>query len=133
MNVATLEVHRIALTGHCYRMLGSASEADDAVQETMVRAWKSLDKFEERAAVSTWLYRMVHASFSATFASSAHNLKGAEQTLITEETSAFCGHSRNLVMHDRCACWLTALAKHNIMSFRYGGVQPGGVEMGFHA
>ncbi len=58
MNVATLEVHRVALTGHCYRMLGSASEADDAVQETMVRAWKALDKFEERAAVSTWLYRI---------------------------------------------------------------------------
>jgi RNA polymerase sigma-70 factor (ECF subfamily) len=56
--VRSLEEHRAALTGHCYRMLGSAAEADDAVQETMVRAWRSLDQFEGRASLRTWLYRI---------------------------------------------------------------------------
>jgi RNA polymerase sigma-70 factor (ECF subfamily) len=53
-----LEPHRSALTGHCYRMLGSAVEADDAVQETMLRAWKGYERFDGRSAVSTWLYRI---------------------------------------------------------------------------
>lgn len=57
-NVGDLETHRRALTGHCYRMLGSVVEADDAVQETMVRAWKSLERFEGRSSVRTWLYRI---------------------------------------------------------------------------
>jgi RNA polymerase sigma-70 factor (ECF subfamily) len=53
-----LEEHRRALTGYCYRMLGSAFEAEDAVQETMLRAWRSLDRFEGRAALKSWLYRI---------------------------------------------------------------------------
>src|SRR5258708_21178233 len=55
---AQLEQHRMALTGHCYGMMGSAVDADDAVQETMVRAWRSLDRFDGRAAPCTWLYRI---------------------------------------------------------------------------
>ncbi|MFF1379935.1 sigma-70 family RNA polymerase sigma factor [Streptomyces sp. NPDC058308] len=54
----TLEKHRVELTGYCYRMLGSAFEAEDAVQDTMVRAWRSFEKFEGRSSVRSWLYRI---------------------------------------------------------------------------
>ncbi len=53
-----LEEHRRPLTGYCYRMLGSSFEAEDAVQETMLRAWRSIDRFEGRAALKSWLYRI---------------------------------------------------------------------------
>ncbi|MFF4748692.1 sigma-70 family RNA polymerase sigma factor [Streptomyces sp. NPDC002514] len=53
-----LEKHRIELTGYCYRMLGSSFEAEDAVQDTLVRAWRSYAKFEGRSSLRSWLYRI---------------------------------------------------------------------------
>src|SRR6058998_2796915 len=50
--------HRQALHVHCYRILGSLHDADDALQETMLRAWRGIDRFEPRAPVGAWLYRI---------------------------------------------------------------------------
>jgi RNA polymerase sigma-70 factor, ECF subfamily len=53
-----LEPHRAVLTGHCYRMLGSVVDAEDAVQETMIRAFRGLESFDGRSSMRTWLYRI---------------------------------------------------------------------------
>nr|WP_232792350.1 RNA polymerase subunit sigma-70 [Actinacidiphila yeochonensis] len=53
-----LEAHRTELTGYCHRMLGSVFEAEDAVQETMVRAWRAAEGFEGRSSLRSWLYRI---------------------------------------------------------------------------
>src|ERR1700751_101048 len=53
-----LEQYRRELTGYCYRMLGSGFETDDAVQETMLRAWRAADGFEGRSSIRSWVYRI---------------------------------------------------------------------------
>src|SRR5438270_5207233 len=53
-----LEHHRKELTGYCYRMLGSLFDAEDAVQETLLRAWRGSQQFEGRAPLRSWLYRI---------------------------------------------------------------------------
>jgi RNA polymerase sigma-70 factor, ECF subfamily len=55
---AQLEQYRSALTGHCYRMLGSVVDAEDAVQESLLRAWKGLAGFKDQSSLKTWLYRI---------------------------------------------------------------------------
>ncbi|MFF0479103.1 sigma-70 family RNA polymerase sigma factor [Streptomyces sp. NPDC004284] len=53
-----LEGYRAELTGYCYRMLGSYAEAEDAVQEALVRAWRNLGRFEGRSSLRSWVYRI---------------------------------------------------------------------------
>src|SRR5947207_8704961 len=55
---AQLEQHRVELTAYAYRMLGSPFEAEDAVQETFIRAWRAIDRFEGRAQLRSWLYKI---------------------------------------------------------------------------
>lgn len=56
-----LEFLRGPITAYCYRMLGASGETDDAVQETLIRAWRNLDRFEpSRSRLSTWVHRITH-------------------------------------------------------------------------
>src|SRR5215217_4970745 len=57
------EPHRRELQLHCYRILGSVQDAEDMVQETILAAWRSLEAFEGRASVRSWLYRIATNRF----------------------------------------------------------------------
>ena len=57
-----IEPHRRELRAYCYRMAGSLHDGDDLLQESLLRAWKNIDRFEGRAALRTWLYRVAHSA-----------------------------------------------------------------------
>jgi RNA polymerase sigma-70 factor (ECF subfamily) len=79
MTVA-LEEHRAALTGHCYRMLGSVVDAEDAVQEAYLKAWTSRDSFRGDASPRTWLYRIATNVCLDTIARSGRRLRPVDHT-----------------------------------------------------
>jgi RNA polymerase sigma-70 factor (ECF subfamily) len=76
---AQLEQHRTELTGHCYRMLGSPFDAEDAVQETMIRAWRGLERFDGRASLRTWLYRIATNVCIDSYSARARRIGPAEE------------------------------------------------------
>src|SRR5262245_48134456 len=79
VDVSDLEAHRAALTGHCYRMLGSAADAEDAAQETLVRAWRNFERFEGRASVRTWLHRIATNVCLDTLSDSSRRFRPIEE------------------------------------------------------
>src|SRR5579872_3088704 len=73
-----LEEHRPALIGHCYRMLGSVVDAEDAVQESLLRAWRGLADFNRHSSLKTWLYRIATNVCLDTLATGKRRLRPAD-------------------------------------------------------
>ncbi len=92
--IEQIEAHRPALTGHCYRMLGSAVDADDATQETIIRAWKNADQFDGRAALLTWLYRIATNVCIAELAHRRRRARPMEERPAGAPTDALVQHPR---------------------------------------
>jgi RNA polymerase sigma-70 factor (ECF subfamily) len=93
-DIEQIEAHRSALTGHCYRMLGSAVDADDATQETIIRAWKNADQFDGRAALLTWLYRIATNVCLAKLSDRKRRARPMEERSSGAPTDALVQHPR---------------------------------------
>jgi RNA polymerase sigma-70 factor, ECF subfamily len=93
-DIEQIEAHRPTLTGHCYRMLGSAVDADDATQETIIRAWKNADKFDGRAALLTWLYRIATNVCIAELSHRRRRARPIEERPAGAPTDALVQHPR---------------------------------------
>lgn len=85
---ALVEPHRRGVLAHCYRMCGSLQEAEELVQEAMLRAWRGLETFEERASVKTWLYRIAtNATLDALQSAKRRTLPSAEGAPTAPDTT----------------------------------------------
>ncbi|MEA2479593.1 MAG: hypothetical protein QOJ07_1515 [Thermoleophilaceae bacterium] len=106
---AELESHRRALTGYCYRMLGSGSEAEDAVQETMVRAWRASDRLEARGALKSWLYRIAS---NVCFDMLANSQRRAQPMDLASPSSAESALGHGLPEH----AWVQPIADSRVLA-----------------
>lgn len=110
-----IEEHRAELVGHCYRMLGSPADADDAVQETMLRAWRNYGKFEGRSSIRTWLYRIATNVCLDTLSSRPQRYRPMELGDVNSVDDPLVEHPRT---H-----WLEPIPDAHVMSPEYGPEQ----------
>ena len=104
-----LEQHRRELTGFCYRMLGSGAEAEDAVQETLVKAWQAADRFQGRSSVRTWLFRIA-ANVCIDMGRSPQ--RRARPVDLGPVRSPHPEHLRDVLPEDR---WITPVADEHVL------------------
>ena len=107
--VEQLEEHRRELTGFCYRMLGSGSEAEDAVQETLLKAWRASTRFEGRSSVRTWLFRIA-ANVCIDMGRSAQ--RWARPVDLGPARTPDPEHLRDVLPEDR---WITPVADDRVL------------------